>query len=118
MQRHQPTRRQLLLGYILVRRCHIQLRATVHTVSPAYRHHRQQLRLLASCLLYLRIGWSALPVYHTWFGYAMVVVTVLILWGVGFVLPEETPAPPHNAPANQPPESQSQDHTDIKRRDP
>ncbi|HPY90818.1 MAG TPA: exosortase/archaeosortase family protein, partial [Lentisphaeria bacterium] len=111
----------LLLGYILVRRCHrSQLRQTVHYLFllPAV-IIANSLRLLASCLLYLRIGWSAFAEpYHTWFGYAMVVVTVLILWGVGFVLPEETPAPPHNAPANQPPESQSQDHTDVKRRDP
>ncbi|HOG51858.1 MAG TPA: exosortase/archaeosortase family protein, partial [Lentisphaeria bacterium] len=98
----------LLLGYILVRRCHrsrswqiVHYLFLLPAVTIA-----NSLRLLTSCLLYLRIGWSAFAEpYHTWFGYAMVVVTVLILWGVGFVLPEETPSPQHNAPANPHPES-------------
>lgn len=113
----------LLLGYILVRRYHRSRPwQVVHYLFllPAV-IIANSLRLLASCLLYLRIGWSAFAEpYHTWFGYAMVVVTVLILWGVGFILPEKTPAAPHNAPApaNSHQESLNQGHTDEKRRNP
>ena len=88
----------LLLGYVLVRRFnHARPWQAVHYLFllPAV-IIANSLRLLASCLLYLRIGVPAFAdPYHTWFGYAMVAATVLILWGIGFILPEKpAPAPP------------------------
>ena len=98
----------LLIGYVLVRRFH-------HSRPWQVVHYlfllpaviiANSLRLLASCLLYLRIGMPAFAdPYHTWFGYAMVAATVIILWGIGFVFPPEPPPPPHpaSAPANPQP---------------
>ena len=88
----------LLIGYVLVRRFnHTRPWQAVHYLFllPAV-IIANSLRLLASCLLYLRIGVPAFAdPYHTWFGYAMVAATVLILWGIGFILPEKpAPAPP------------------------
>jgi exosortase len=108
----------LLLGYILVRQFqHTRPWQAIHYLFlvPAV-ILANSLRLITSCLLYLRLGPAAFEdPYHTWFGYAMVAVTVVLLWAIGFILPEATaPETAAETPADAPgptPTPNRQQHT-------
>lgn len=108
----------LLLGYILVRQFqHTRPWQAIHYLFlvPAV-ILANSLRLITSCLLYLRLGPAAFDdPYHTWFGYAMVAVTVVLLWAIGFILPEATaPETAAETPADAPgptPTPNRQQHT-------